>query len=197
MTALRIVMMACSALVLGACKVQDPATQAPVTMKPGAYETSLSGPIAGLQGPGANPTHKICIQTASETTPKLLITDLMVLGEYCNMPSFTRQGNALTGKSVCPMDPSRATGTASTEFTGTVAEDAIDGTIAYKLDAHPIDAAQDKDLQNAALLMQSVKITFKARRLGECDGSEASRNAAQKARATFSDDNAPEGGGEE
>lgn len=163
-------------------------------MVPGAYEVSLSGPIPNLQGPGANSDQKLCIRSSSDTTPKLLVSSMLIASESCDLPSFKREGNRLTGKSVCPVDPQKATGEFSTSFDGTIGENAIDGVVAWKMDVHGSDAQSDKDMQDAKQLMEGVKLTFKARRVGDCDGSEAKRNAANPQKAGFGDDTI-EGGG--
>jgi len=154
---------------VGAC-APDPASEAPEKMLPGAYAVNLSGPVGGL---GSLAKRKICITTPSDETPKLLVQQFLLDHRGCDPASFERTGNALNGKTVCPVDPRKATGSMATTFTGAVHQNGVEGEINMALDVHTIDPAKQRDIDVAGTLAQAISLTYKATRTGDCDGSEA------------------------
>lgn len=165
-------------LALGACGGGDPAKQQEVDMQGGEYEVTLAGAPMGF-AVAAQQLPKRCVHNSPANIPTALVRPYMALHDECSGASFQRQGNQLTGKAVCPLNPNRAEGSITLLFKGTIAADGISGTITPDINME----ANDPETELAVRMLKNLDVKFTAKRTGECTGGD---RASSSARSTTS-----------
>ena len=149
----------------------DPAAEAPVTVKPGLYEASLSG-----RGNSpffmAAPTSlekRVCV-TADEAEhfPQMYARKYLAMEGACGGPLAERAGNRISGKVVCPFERGSVTGELTTEFEGTVSAEAVAVEAVSKLAITGGEGDKRARIENSALAKDGVDLQLDIRRVGDC-----------------------------
>lgn len=169
-----------AALALAGCSAaSDPASEAPVTLKPGQYRITMSGGgMAAMvpmgQGPGAV-DDKVCISEGNDDAMVgKLARQYLGMHEGCSLKAKERVGNSVGGKLSCPTDPERAPGgEITTDYLGLMTAESVtlEGKVKFDLpqsmttNLPPEEQAQ---LKQGAEMMENISIVVKAERTGDC-----------------------------
>jgi hypothetical protein len=183
MMKLRHVFIGIPCLFLGSCgTAPDPATETPVDLQPGQYQVTMGG--GGLakfipvqkDGPGSV-DQSICVTAEqAKTWPKPFVQNYLYLHEGCSLTGSKRVGNAVSGAILCPVDPDKAQGKMTVNYTGSMARDAVtvEAKMVFDVELSEAEKAKDPGAAQAMAamkgLMGNISMIVKAKRTGECRG---------------------------
>lgn len=157
-------------LALAACN-RDAAAEAPVTVKPGLYEASLSG---RANSPFYSPApgeldKKTCVTAASaENFPQKFARTYFTFDDSCGGPLAERKGNAISGKVSCPFDRSRVTGELVIAFDGTVSEESVDVAAVARIENLQGEPEDRAEIEATPLVKDGIDMKLSVRRVGDC-----------------------------
>lgn len=151
-------------LTLSGCAARDPATEAPVQVKPGMYEAEMS---AGF-GPfslGASETSRRSCVTADEAEhfPQVFTRKYLSMDGACDGPLSERKGNLVTGELTCAPDEDKIF---KMQYAAAVSEEQVD--VGIKGEIGMSAEALEKSADTAAKLSRAIKISVAIKRVGDC-----------------------------
>jgi hypothetical protein len=160
---------------LAACS--DPATEEPVSPKPGLYRLTMDrtgfGPAKVPLDP--NKAEEQCV-AAGESDLEWIYP--MIQRKFCpecscSTEDKTRTGNAIGARAVCPHDDSGTFGALEYAYRGVVSEDrvSLEGGVKSGLaTALPPDATEEqkKDAAEVAKAWDSIVMSGRIERVGDC-----------------------------
>lgn len=166
-----------TAVALSACSAaSDPASEAPVALKPGEYRISMSG---RAQSPFVGPTQteedvrdKVCL-SGDDDAGKVskLARNYFSMHPGCSHSPGDRVGNGLSGKVSCPTDPERMPdGKIAIEYTAALTAESVtlEGKMKFDLPTANMSAEEQQLMQRAPELLGKTSIVVKAERIGDC-----------------------------
>ena len=151
-------------LALTGCANADPASEAPVQVKPGMYEAEMS---AGF-GPfslGASETEKRSCVTADEVEhfPQVFTRRYLSMDGECDGPLSERKGNLVTGELTCAPDDDKSI---KLNYAATVREERVD--VAIKGEIGMTADMLEKSSETAAKLSRAIEMSVAIKRIGDC-----------------------------
>jgi len=163
---------ACAAL--SACS--DPATEQPVSVKPGLYRLTMDRTGFGpAKVPlGASKAEEQCVAGESDLEWIYPMIQRKFCPECaCSTRDKARTGNAIAARAVCPLDDDGTLGALEYVYRGVVTEDgvSVEGKIEGGfLTAVPADAteAEKKEAEDVREAWDSIVMSGRIERVGEC-----------------------------
>ena len=165
-------------LILGAVLAgcSDPATEAPVSPKPGLYRLTMDrtalGPAKIAYDP--NKVEEKCVADQNDLDWIYPMIQRKFCPECsCSTTDKTRTGNAIAARTVCPFDDSGTFGAFEYAYRGVVSDVGVSltGNIKSGLSSYVAPDATEAEKAEAAAIaedVESVVMTGKIERIGDC-----------------------------
>jgi hypothetical protein len=154
----------------------DPASEAPVSPKPGLYRVTMDrtalGPAKIAYDP--NKVEQACVAADGDLEWLYPMVQRKFCPECsCSTTDKTRTGNAIAARAVCPHDDQRMFGALEYAYNGVVTEDGVtlEGKVKSGLAtfvAPDATEAEKKDAAEVAKTWESITMTGKVERVGDC-----------------------------
>ena len=150
----------------------DPATEAPVELKPGLYKAALydAGPFGTMSNSRKRARFdQICVTEGDiDDFPRKLVEGYLLPDPICDFEENPRVGNAFSGKITCSADQEKVSGGFVTDYSGLIAVDkvTVDAKRSYNMTAK--DPRQGAQLEQGKALMNMVALQVGAERVGDC-----------------------------
>jgi hypothetical protein len=166
------------ALTVSGCSSRDPASEERVDPLDGQYEVNIvaGGAVGALvpQGRNSEPLRSVCVRGGNGSSFAESLPRGGMLHPGCTLSAAPRQGNALSGRITCPLDPQRAPGgQAVSEYRGAVSAEGVEIDLAMRITipesayaAMPPEQAEQ--LRQGIAMMESIPTRIVARRTGDC-----------------------------
>ncbi|WP_425407761.1 DUF3617 family protein [Hyphococcus sp.] len=148
------------------------ADQAPVDLEPGRYEITRSG--SGLiKIDEEKAPNSICVQKGETNAfPHTLAKYAYLIHPACASHQQTREGNAISGDIICPVDRKLADGMSHFAYTGAIASDNVEIDVRMKLEAEiktdSMSAAEAAQLRIGMKAIERMRVAVRAKRTGSC-----------------------------
>jgi hypothetical protein len=158
-------------IMLAGCR-GDPATETPITMKPGLYEVQTPGiSLAGVgMSDSSTPGKKLCLRSGDGDFFAHRVVREALATDGCADPVNERAGNQLTSTIRCSIKDNEVSGDYYFRGRGRISEDAFASD--FKIDLSEIDHKGNKDAQQGMQMLQAMQgvgsLRISASRVGEC-----------------------------
>ncbi len=160
------------------CSPRDPASEERVDPLDGQYEVNIvaGGAVGALlpKNKNSEPLRSVCVRNGSGGSFAESLPRGGMLHPGCTLSAAPRQGNALSGRIICPLDQRMAPGgQAVSEYQGVVSEEGVEIDLTTRMNIPesayaampPEQAAQ---LRQGIAMMESVPMRIVAQRTGDC-----------------------------
>jgi Protein of unknown function (DUF3617) len=169
--------LASCALLAGCGETRNPATEPPAKLLPGLYQIFVgrAGVASSEQGGPSTRHEKICVSASqADEWPSPFVRNYLFMHEGCSLDEKSREGNSLSGKISCPIDPQKGQGNFFVSYTGQMAPDSIElestmemkVVLSYEQQAKDPKAAEALEQYNE--MMKGVSMSTTAKRVGDC-----------------------------
>lgn len=149
---------------------RDPATEAPVQLRPGLYKASLQGRGDGPFSTGgpSELQKEVCVGAdRAEFFPQMYVRQYLAMGEQCDGPLTERAGNQIKGKVICPLGDS-VRGQFVTSFEGAVSEEEVNVAAVTRLENLSGSPEQLAELEKTPLTGEGIDLQLTIARVGDC-----------------------------
>lgn len=168
--------MVTAGLALASCggPARDAASEAKVDMKPGLY--TITGGAKGIpsaasaNAPGGGPKDVCLTPGRLDGWPLPFVRQYAALHPGCESQGLKRTGNAFSGTYECPVDPDRATGSATVTYEGEISPTETVLRTNVQMNVEPVNASEEdkRDMALAKTAMSHITLVFRATRKGDC-----------------------------
>ncbi|MEQ9506318.1 MAG: DUF3617 family protein [Hyphomonas sp.] len=151
----------------------DPATQEPVTLTPGLYETRKTTKVKHLAAE-TEAGKPVCVRAGdAESFPHKLAESSALAHRGCQTVRAPRVGNTVSGEVVCGVDRKMAAGSNRFVYSGALAADRVTLEGNRVIDVELPKGAggpgvSDAQLKQAMKRIEDVKTVIEAKRVSDC-----------------------------
>ena len=159
---------------VGACS--DPASEQPVSLKPGLYQLTIDRTVLGpikASSQSANEGGQ-CVQSGSDLEWVYPLVERKLCPECsCSTKDKARKGNLISGHALCPVDDDGTFGALEYAYQGVVSDDGVtlEGKVKFGMASYVAPDASEAEKADAARVAEKwedVTMAGRIKRVGDC-----------------------------